>query len=117
MAATRPARVAGKTRRRHRLCARDPQVDADQVRANTTARAEHAASSRLIPATQYEEVGADVSTSKPGQFVVGGFLATDDTCPLCRAAAHANCQQVTGYDGCQTELIRIPHADGTERRG
>ena len=60
-----------------------------------------------------EAVGDDVRTIRPGQFVVGGFLASDNTCPLCRAGAHANCLNVSGYDGCQSEAIRIPHADGT----
>ena len=60
-----------------------------------------------------EEVGSEVRTVRRGQFVVGGFLATDNTCPLCRRGAHANCQNVSGYDGCQAEAIRIPHADGT----
>ena len=60
-----------------------------------------------------EEVGADVRTIRPGQFVVGGFLTSDNTCPLCQVGQHANCQHVTGYDGCQAEAIRIPHADGT----
>jgi len=32
-----------------------------------------------------EEVGADVQTIKPGQFVVGSFWATDNTCEICRA--------------------------------
>ncbi|HET9648922.1 MAG TPA: alcohol dehydrogenase catalytic domain-containing protein [Microlunatus sp.] len=31
-----------------------------------------------------EEVGDDVSTLQPGQFVVGGFYASDGTCPHCR---------------------------------
>ena len=60
-----------------------------------------------------EAVGADVRTVRPGQFVVGGFLASDNTCPLCRVGQHANCQHVSGFDGCQAEAIRIPHADGT----
>jgi threonine dehydrogenase-like Zn-dependent dehydrogenase len=60
-----------------------------------------------------EAVGADVRTVRPGRFVVGGFLTSDNTCPLCRAGAHANCQNGGGYDGCQAEAIRIPHADGT----
>ena len=60
-----------------------------------------------------ETVAADVTTVKPGQFVVGGFLTSDNTCPLCRAGAHANCLHVTGYDGCQAELIRVQNADGT----
>jgi len=60
-----------------------------------------------------EAVGADVTTVKPGDFVVGGFLTSDNTCALCRAGAHANCLNGTGYDGCQAELIRVPNADGT----
>ncbi|WP_345365356.1 zinc-dependent alcohol dehydrogenase family protein [Actinoallomurus liliacearum] len=60
-----------------------------------------------------EEVGSAVTSVRPGQFVVGGFLTSDNTCPLCRAGAHANCRNRTGYDGCQAELIRVQNADGT----
>jgi threonine dehydrogenase-like Zn-dependent dehydrogenase len=60
-----------------------------------------------------EAVGAAVTAVKPGQFVVGGFLTSDNTCPVCQAGAHANCLKVTGYDGCQAELIRVQNADGT----
>ncbi len=60
-----------------------------------------------------EAVGSDVVTVEPGQFVVGGFLTSDNTCPVCKAGAHANCQRGTDYDGCQAELIRVQNADGT----
>jgi threonine dehydrogenase-like Zn-dependent dehydrogenase len=60
-----------------------------------------------------ESVGADVTSVRPGQFVVGGFLTSDNTCPHCAAGAHANCLRRTGYDGCQAELIRVQNADGT----
>lgn len=60
-----------------------------------------------------EAVGDAVTTVKPGDFVVGGFLHSDNTCPLCRKGMHASCQHGGGYDGCQAELIRIPNADGT----
>jgi threonine dehydrogenase-like Zn-dependent dehydrogenase len=60
-----------------------------------------------------EAVGADVTTLRPGQFVVGGFLTSDNSCALCAAGAHANCLHGTGYDGCQAELIRVQNADGT----
>ena len=60
-----------------------------------------------------EQVGDTVTTVQPGQFVVGGFLASDNTCPHCRAGFQSHCQQSTGYDGCQSALIRIPLADGT----
>jgi threonine dehydrogenase-like Zn-dependent dehydrogenase len=60
-----------------------------------------------------EAVGDDVRTVQPGRFVVGGFVASDNTCPHCLAGFQANCEQGTGYDGCQSEQIRIPLADGT----
>ena len=60
-----------------------------------------------------EAVGAEVTTVRPGQFVVGGFLHSDNTCPLCRKGMHASCQHGGGYDGCQADRIRIPQADGT----
>lgn len=60
-----------------------------------------------------EQVGEEVSTVKPGQFVIGGFLTSDNTCPNCRAGMQSSCLQGSGYDGCQSELIRIPLADGT----
>ncbi len=60
-----------------------------------------------------EEVGDDVRTIEPGMFVIGGFVASDNTCPHCMAGFQANCQQGSGYDGCQSDRIRIPLADGT----
>ncbi len=60
-----------------------------------------------------EEVGDSVTSVRPGQFVIGGFMASDNTCPNCRAGFQTSCQNVTGYDGCQSEYIRIPMADGT----
>ncbi|MGN8246104.1 alcohol dehydrogenase catalytic domain-containing protein [Cellulomonas soli] len=39
-----------------------------------------------------EEIGSGVRTVRPGDFVVGGFLTSDNTCPHCRAGQHANCQ-------------------------
>jgi threonine dehydrogenase-like Zn-dependent dehydrogenase len=45
--------------------------------------------------------------------VIGAFLASDTTCPNCRAGVQSACQHGTGYDGCQSERIRIPLADGT----
>jgi threonine dehydrogenase-like Zn-dependent dehydrogenase len=60
-----------------------------------------------------EEVGEQVTTVKPGQFVVGGFRTSDNTCPNCRAGMQLNCVQGTPYDGCQAELIRVAWADGT----
>jgi threonine dehydrogenase-like Zn-dependent dehydrogenase len=32
-----------------------------------------------------EEVGAEVHTMKPGDFVIGSFFASDNTCPVRQA--------------------------------
>lgn len=60
-----------------------------------------------------EEVGSDVSTVKPGQFVIGSFIASDNTCPNCKAGYQTNCVHRDFPNGCQAEYIRIPLADGT----
>jgi threonine dehydrogenase-like Zn-dependent dehydrogenase len=62
-----------------------------------------------------EEVGSDVRTIKPGQFVVGSFFASDNTCEICRAGHQSSCVQrePVGAGGTQAELARIPLADGT----
>lgn len=60
-----------------------------------------------------EQVGDAVQNVKVGDFVVGGFTHSDNTCPVCEKDAQFNCQHGGSYDGCQAEQIRIPHADGT----
>jgi threonine dehydrogenase-like Zn-dependent dehydrogenase len=60
-----------------------------------------------------EAIGDAVTSVKPGDFVVGGFLTSDNTCPVCQVGQHANCQHGTGYDGCQAEFIRVQNAEGT----
>lgn len=60
-----------------------------------------------------EQVGDAVRTVTPGDFVVGGFLHSDNTCAVCRTGMQANCLHGGGYDGCQAEKIRVPNADGT----
>ncbi|MFE2499391.1 zinc-dependent alcohol dehydrogenase family protein [Streptomyces scopuliridis] len=62
-----------------------------------------------------EEIGSDVKTIKPGQFVIGSFFASDNTCPNCRNGYQTSClhREFVGADGCQAEYIRIPLADGT----
>ena len=59
-----------------------------------------------------EQVGDAVTSVQPGRFVVGGFRASCNTCRLCRAGMQYNSPDGGGYDGCQSELIRIPLADG-----
>src|SRR5947207_16012920 len=38
-----------------------------------------------------EEVGSEVRSIKPGQFVVGSFFASDNTCPSCQAGYQSRC--------------------------
>src|SRR3982751_190819 len=62
-----------------------------------------------------EEVGPDVRTIKPGQFVVGSFFASDNTCEICRAGYQSSCihREPVGAIGAQAERLRVPLADGT----
>ena len=62
-----------------------------------------------------EEVGSDVRTVQPGQFVVGSFFASDNTCEICRAGYQSRCvhAEPVGAIGTQAEYARIPLADGT----
>src|SRR5438309_11086229 len=62
-----------------------------------------------------EEVGSAVTTIKPGQFVIGSFFASDNTCEICRAGYQSSCihRELMGPLGAQAELLRVPLADGT----
>jgi threonine dehydrogenase-like Zn-dependent dehydrogenase len=62
-----------------------------------------------------EEVGPEVRTIKPGQFVVGSFFASDNTCEICRAGYQSSCvrREPIGAEGAQADLLRVPLADGT----
>jgi threonine dehydrogenase-like Zn-dependent dehydrogenase len=62
-----------------------------------------------------EEVGNAVTQIKPGQFVVGSFFASDNTCPICQAGYQSRCihLQPVGAEGAQAEWLRVPLADGT----
>jgi threonine dehydrogenase-like Zn-dependent dehydrogenase len=62
-----------------------------------------------------EEVGTEVTTIKPGQFVVGSFFASDNTCTICLAGYQTSCvrREPAGAGGAQAEYLRVPLADGT----
>jgi threonine dehydrogenase-like Zn-dependent dehydrogenase len=62
-----------------------------------------------------EEVGSEVRTIRPGQFVIGSFFASDNTCVNCRNGYQTAClhREVIGNLGAQAELLRVPLADGT----
>ena len=62
-----------------------------------------------------EEVGSEVRLIEPGQFVVGSFFASDNTCEICRTGYHSSCvhRQPGAPTGAQAQYARIPLADGT----
>jgi threonine dehydrogenase-like Zn-dependent dehydrogenase len=62
-----------------------------------------------------EEIGDQVSDIKVGDFVVGSFVASDNTCEICQAGFQSRCihQVMMGAIGTQAEYARIPLADGT----
>jgi threonine dehydrogenase-like Zn-dependent dehydrogenase len=62
-----------------------------------------------------EEVGRAVKKVKRGQFVVGSFFASDNTCPICQAGYQSRCVHAypLGAEGAQAPYLRVPLADGT----
>src|SRR5919201_6710592 len=62
-----------------------------------------------------EEVGSAVRDVKPGQFVVGSFFASDNTCPICQAGYQSRCvhSQPAAPEGAQAPRLRVALADGT----
>jgi threonine dehydrogenase-like Zn-dependent dehydrogenase len=60
-----------------------------------------------------EEIGGAVKTIKPGQFVIGSFFASDNTCPHCRAGYQTSCKHREFVSTAQAPLLRVPLADGT----
>jgi len=59
------------------------------------------------------EVGSEVKTVSPGQFVVGSFVISDNTCPNCRFGFQSSCQNREFMTGAQAPYARVPLADGT----
>lgn len=60
-----------------------------------------------------EEVGRAVSSIKRGQFVIGSFFASDNTCPHCDAGYQTSCEHMQPVNGAQAPMLRVPLADGT----
>ena len=60
-----------------------------------------------------EDVGRDVRGIKRGQFVIGSFFASDNTCPHCRAGYQTSCAHKQYVVGAQAPTLRVPLADGT----
>jgi threonine dehydrogenase-like Zn-dependent dehydrogenase len=70
-----------------------------------------------------EQVGGEVSTVAPGDFVIAPFTFSDNSCALCLRGVHTSCvnggiwgrkdKQGHAVDGGQGEIVRVPWADGT----
>ena len=60
-----------------------------------------------------EEVGSAVTAVKPGQFVVGSFAMSDNSCPHCRVGYQSSCQQREWVSRAQAPYMRVALADGT----
>jgi threonine dehydrogenase-like Zn-dependent dehydrogenase len=60
-----------------------------------------------------EEVGRGVRNIKTGQFVVGSFATSDNTCAICRDGYQSSCVHREFMTSAQASLLRVPLADGT----
>src|SRR3954467_15206430 len=60
-----------------------------------------------------EEVGSAVKSVKPGQFVVGSFATSDNTCPNCQHGYQSSCIHREFITPAQAPVLRVPLADGT----
>jgi threonine dehydrogenase-like Zn-dependent dehydrogenase len=59
------------------------------------------------------EIGSAVRTIRPGQFVVGSFCLSDNTCPHCKFGFQSSCEQREFMSGAQAPYARVALADGT----
>jgi len=60
-----------------------------------------------------EEVGKAVKSVKPGQFVIGSFAISDNTCPACQIGYQSSCEYREWVSTAQAPVLRVPLADGT----
>src|SRR4051812_37218886 len=70
-----------------------------------------------------DEIGDEVRTLRPGQFVIAPFVISDGTCVNCRNGFQTSCLNGGGWggrdaygtpvDGGQGDRVRVPVADGT----
>ena len=60
-----------------------------------------------------EEVGSAVHNVKKGQFVVGSFATSDNSCPHCQHGYQSSCVNREFMLGAQAPLLRVSNADGT----
>src|SRR5918994_6809976 len=62
-----------------------------------------------------EPVGRDVTTIKPGQFVIGSFFASDNTCEICQAGYQSSCIHREPVGAIGTQGVLAASQLGAER--
>ncbi len=60
-----------------------------------------------------EEVGGEVTSFRPGDFVIVPFDHCDNTCAHCRAGMHAACDNLGFTESGQAEYTRVNQAEGS----
>ena len=60
-----------------------------------------------------EEVGSEVRSFRPGDFVIAPFDHCDNTCPHCLAGAQSACVNLGFTTSGQAELTRVNQAEGS----
>jgi threonine dehydrogenase-like Zn-dependent dehydrogenase len=60
-----------------------------------------------------EEVGSATQSVNPGQFVIGSFATSDNTCPNCQYGYQSSCMHREFITRAQAPVLRVPLADGT----
>lgn len=60
-----------------------------------------------------EEVGSAVKSVKRGQFVVGSFATSDNSCPTCHIGYQSSCRQREFVSQAQAPYLRVSNGDGT----
>ena len=59
------------------------------------------------------EKGAEVATLELGDFVIGSFMLSDNTCEICQAGYQSRCVNAGEYTGSQAQYMRVELADGS----
>ena len=59
------------------------------------------------------EVGEEVKSVKVGDFVVGSFCTSDNTCEICESGFQSRCANGGFMGDTQAQYTRVPLADGT----
>lgn len=59
------------------------------------------------------EKGDEVATLEVGDFVIGSFMLSDNTCEICQDGYQSRCANAGTYTGSQAEYMRIELADGS----